>query len=78
MQFHTSIYGDVEIPVRDDGLLYFMAVCQKFPRLRVEAKRGDLAFKLPLGSIVMDDIDVQLDPSIEPRISMVGEGIMFS
>lgn len=77
MYFETTIYGEVEIPVADAGIIDFIALCKQRPRLRMEVYRDNLSFLLPLGCVLVDQVEVRVDSSFEINLRRLGNSVRF-
>lgn len=80
MMFQTTIYGEVEVPVTEEGLPHFLALRLTHPRLRVEVKRNSLRFLLPMGLLRpygMQNVPLTPTPPTNPRWAKVGSEVRF-
>jgi hypothetical protein len=53
MQFDTTVYGRVSIPVDADAVTELICLQARLPRLRVQVRRDDKHFLIPLQSLLL-------------------------
>ena len=56
MEFDTSIYGRVSIPVTEDAIPDLCSLRTHRPRLRVQVRKGDRRFLMPLQSLIVGKV----------------------
>lgn len=53
MQFETTIYGRVSIPVEAEGVEDLYTLQRECPKLRVQVRREEYTFLVPLQSVFL-------------------------